>query len=57
MPKVMCDWNGCRYNSNKNPDSGDPGECQFEGTIALVDQSDVDEDSKLSCEQFEWEAE
>jgi hypothetical protein len=54
--KVMCDWNMCKHNSNKDPNSKEAGECRFEGTIELTDTTNENENSKLICKQFEWEA-
>jgi hypothetical protein len=50
----MCDWNMCRFNSNKDPDSGDPGECQFDGTVELKDTNEEKVENKLECAQFKW---
>lgn len=55
MPKVMCEWNMCRFNSNKDPNSDEAGECQFEGTVELKDTSKEKEVNKLECQQFGWQ--
>ena len=54
--KIICDWNNCRFNSNKDPDSKEVGECQFDGIVELIDPNGIDGDNKLECRQFEWEA-
>ena len=49
MPKIMCEWNLCKHNSNTDPESNEAGECQFSNTIELNDT-----DNKLECAQFAW---
>lgn len=54
MPKVMCDWTSCRFNSNCTADTDEIGECQHEGEVTLVCVEDAETSENLECQQFEW---